>query len=91
MVVEAATDLANSIWSPVKTNTLTSGSFDFSDPQERGQFLIMANIGETCSGDTAGGSKNPWKRVTYNTKQQPAGRNVLKLRTDPSRKLVSLK
>ena len=52
--------------------------------KERGQFLIMATIGETCSGDTAGGSKNPWKRVTYNTKQQPAGRNVPKLRTDPS-------
>jgi hypothetical protein len=33
VVVEAATDLANPIWSAVQTNTLTSGSFYFSDPQ----------------------------------------------------------
>jgi len=33
VVVEAATDVANPIWSPVQTNTLTSGSFYFSDPQ----------------------------------------------------------
>jgi hypothetical protein len=33
MVVEATTDLANPIWSPVQTNALTSGSFYFSDPQ----------------------------------------------------------
>jgi len=32
VVVEAATDLANPIWSPVQTNTLTSGWFYFSDP-----------------------------------------------------------
>jgi len=33
VVVEAGTDLANPIWTPVQTNTLTSGSFYFSDPQ----------------------------------------------------------
>ena len=33
VVVEAATDLANPIWSPVQTNTLTSGWFFFTDPQ----------------------------------------------------------
>jgi hypothetical protein len=35
VVVEAATDLANPIWSPVQTNTLTSGWFHFSDPMWR--------------------------------------------------------
>jgi hypothetical protein len=33
IVVEASADLANSIWSPVGTNTLTGGSSYFSDPQ----------------------------------------------------------
>ncbi|MGO8928187.1 MAG: leucine-rich repeat domain-containing protein [Limisphaerales bacterium] len=33
VVVEACTDLANPIWSPVGTNTLTNGSSYFSDPQ----------------------------------------------------------
>ena len=33
IVVEACTDLANPTWSPVATNTLTSGSSYFSDPQ----------------------------------------------------------
>ena len=32
-VVEASSNLANPIWSPVSTNTLTSGSSYFSDPQ----------------------------------------------------------
>jgi len=32
VVVEACTDLANPLWSPVGTNTLTSGSSYFSDP-----------------------------------------------------------
>jgi hypothetical protein len=33
VVVEACTDLANPIWSPVGTNTLPGGSSYFSDPQ----------------------------------------------------------
>ncbi len=33
VVVEACTNLANSTWSPVQTNTLTGGSCYFSDPQ----------------------------------------------------------
>ena len=33
VVVEASTNLANPIWSPLATNTLTSGSSYFSDPQ----------------------------------------------------------
>ena len=33
VVVEACTNLANPIWSPVGTNTLTDGSSYFSDPQ----------------------------------------------------------
>jgi hypothetical protein len=33
VVVEACTDLANSAWISVGTNTLTSGTFHFSDPQ----------------------------------------------------------
>ena len=33
VVVEACTDPANAIWSPVATNTLTGGSSYFSDPQ----------------------------------------------------------
>jgi hypothetical protein len=33
VVVEAATNLANPIWIPVSTNTLTSGTNYFSDPQ----------------------------------------------------------
>ena len=32
IVVEACTNLANHIWSPVGTNTLTGGSCCFSDP-----------------------------------------------------------
>jgi len=32
VVVEAATDLAHPAWSPVATNTLTGGTFQFSDP-----------------------------------------------------------
>jgi len=35
VVVEACTDLAQPIWSPVGTNTLTDGSSYFSDPQWR--------------------------------------------------------
>ena len=33
IVVEACSNLANPIWSPVRTNTLTGGSSYFSDPQ----------------------------------------------------------
>jgi hypothetical protein len=33
VVVEACTDLANPVWIPVSTNTLTGGSSYFSDPQ----------------------------------------------------------
>jgi hypothetical protein len=33
IVVEACTDLANAIWSPLQTNTLSSDSFYFSDSQ----------------------------------------------------------
>ena len=33
IVVEASADLANPIWTPVGTNTLTGGSSSFSDPQ----------------------------------------------------------
>ena len=33
VVAEACTNLANPIWSPIATNTLTSDSFYFSDPQ----------------------------------------------------------
>jgi hypothetical protein len=33
VVVEASTNLANSTWSPLRTNTLTGGSYYFSDPQ----------------------------------------------------------
>jgi hypothetical protein len=32
-VVEACTNLGNPLWQPVQTNTLTSGSSYFSDPQ----------------------------------------------------------
>jgi hypothetical protein len=33
VVVEAATDLANPVWSPVATNNLSGGTFYFADPQ----------------------------------------------------------
>jgi hypothetical protein len=33
VVVEAATDLSNPVWSPLQTITVTNGSADFSDPQ----------------------------------------------------------
>jgi hypothetical protein len=33
VVVEAATNLANPVWIPVSTNTLTGGTSHFSDPQ----------------------------------------------------------
>jgi hypothetical protein len=33
IVVEACTDLANPVWQPFQTNTLTGGSAYFSDPQ----------------------------------------------------------
>ena len=33
IVVEASTNLANPVWAPVGTNTLTGGSSYFSDPQ----------------------------------------------------------
>jgi hypothetical protein len=33
VVVEAATNLANPVWMPLSTNTLTNGTFFFSDPQ----------------------------------------------------------
>jgi hypothetical protein len=33
VVVEACTNLANPVWSPVSTNTLTSSTSYFSDPQ----------------------------------------------------------
>jgi len=32
IVVEACTNLANPVWSPVSTNTITAGSSYFSDP-----------------------------------------------------------
>ena len=34
IVVEACTNLANPVWSPVETNTLTGGSSYFSDPMD---------------------------------------------------------
>ena len=33
VVVEACTNLSNPVWQPVQTNTLTTGSAFFSDPQ----------------------------------------------------------
>jgi hypothetical protein len=33
VVVEASTNLANPVWSPVGTNTLTGGASYFSDPR----------------------------------------------------------
>ena len=33
VVVEACTNLANPVWFPLQTNTLTGGSFYFSDSQ----------------------------------------------------------
>ena len=33
VVVEATTDLAQPVWTPVSTNTLVSGTAAFSDPQ----------------------------------------------------------
>jgi hypothetical protein len=33
IVVEASTNLANPVWTPISTNTLTTGSAYFSDPQ----------------------------------------------------------
>jgi len=33
IVVEACTNFANPVWQPVQTNTLTGGSYCFSDPQ----------------------------------------------------------
>jgi hypothetical protein len=33
VVVEAAIDLGNPIWSPVATNTLSNGTFYFTDPR----------------------------------------------------------
>ena len=33
VVVEACTNLANPVWQPVQTNTLTTGTANFSDPQ----------------------------------------------------------
>jgi hypothetical protein len=33
VVVEACTNLANPVWTPIQTNALTNGSFSFSDPQ----------------------------------------------------------
>ena len=33
VVVEANTNLVNTVWIPLSTNTLTNGSFYFSDPQ----------------------------------------------------------
>jgi hypothetical protein len=44
IVVEASTNLANPLWSPVATNTLTTGSSYFSDPQwtnYRGRFYRL--------------------------------------------------
>jgi hypothetical protein len=33
VVVEVSTDLVKGVWSPLATNTITGGSFYFSDPQ----------------------------------------------------------
>jgi hypothetical protein len=33
VVVEAATDLSNAIWTPLATNTLSGGTSSFSDPE----------------------------------------------------------
>jgi hypothetical protein len=33
VVVEAATNLVNPVWVPIRTNVLTNGSFSFSDPK----------------------------------------------------------
>ena len=33
MVIEAATNLAQPIWTPLQTNTLTDDVFHFTDPQ----------------------------------------------------------
>jgi hypothetical protein len=35
VVVEVSTDLASLVWTPLQTNTLTNGSFNFSEPLQR--------------------------------------------------------
>jgi hypothetical protein len=44
VVVAASTNLASPVWTPLLTNTLTNGSFYFSDPQWSnypGRFYIL--------------------------------------------------
>jgi hypothetical protein len=36
VVVEACTNLANQVWNPISTNSLTNGLYHFSDPQQTG-------------------------------------------------------
>jgi hypothetical protein len=48
-VVEACTNLANPVWIPLPTNTLTNGSFSYSDPQWTnypGRFYRITSPGE---------------------------------------------
>jgi len=46
LVVEACTNLANPVWIPISTNTLTTGSSYFNDPQwtnYRGRFYRVVS------------------------------------------------
>jgi len=62
VVVEAATNLANPIWIPVSTNTLTGGTNHFSDPEwtnfpsrfYRAQLSPAYTVGGTLTGLPAG-------------------------------------
>jgi hypothetical protein len=45
VVVEAATDLAAPVWSPLQTLTLTGDSIPFSDPQSTSQTVRFYRVG----------------------------------------------
>ena len=50
VVVEACTNLANPVWSPLQTNTLTSGLYYFSDPQWTNYPTRIYRLGATTFG-----------------------------------------
>ena len=77
VVVEAATNLANPVWIPVSTNTLTSGTNYFSDPQWTnypmrfyravGAFTVGGTLTGLPAGDTVTLQDNGSDNLTLST------------------------
>ncbi len=73
IVVEACTNLANPLWSPLQTLTLTNGSSCFSDPQWTNSPARLYRL-RSGGGSQSGGQ--PWRDRTSWLTKPPMGFNL---------------